>query len=280
MKEFRYELLMSVCVIILSTPPYFYKINAEIYMPFSVGIIIIIVSLLNKIQFTQLLEEIKLLNKRSNQYLLAFKKIIESDDPIFSNLAFTEINYCEKQLTSIISGSVDYSYLLRREIITKSTELSTKYVYVTHYLGKKELLQMWIDDSVQRKYLQSNISCVKRNIEFERVFVVNSSMTHNDTVKALKIFEEQSKNEIKIYVLFENDLAYGWAEDIVIIDDRRMHLYKRGNAMLFENVSLIINQDIIKHYSQIYSDLKLRALSWIDDKEIIEKKLSVKKVDE
>lgn len=271
MKTFKYELILTCLVIIISTPPYFIDVSAEKYVPFSIGTFLIVLSLLAKIQFTDFFDQISTYFKINKTYVSALSKINKTQDQIFQSLALREIKYHEQLLEKITNGEVDYSYPLRRELITQSTQLANKFVFVTHYLGKKSLLEMWQSDSVQKKYFDSNIKLVNNGIKFERLFVVNSSMSTEDSKLALQVFEEQKKSGIQVFVLFEDDLHEGWGDDIVIVDRKRLHLYKRGNGATerFERVELIIDPGKIEDYTQEYIRFKLRSLSWPKDKQPI-----------
>ncbi len=205
-------------------------------------------------------------------FFVSVQRIKEEEDTIFLKLATARLNDNQECLLKVGQGTVDYDYPMKRELIIESTTNAAREILATHYCGKHSLLMMWKEDVIQRNYLNANRAAATRGVRIERMFVINTSLIEPSTelTPLIEILDEHEAQGLAVKILFEEDLAHGWGDDMVIIDERRIHIYNRGQSHLFEKVTLSIDKALIHRYHQLYENFSLRAVGWPLGREVLE----------
>lgn len=188
----------------------------------------------------------------------------EISDPIFKKLALWSIEQAREKYSDILNGKVLYQYSELKEMIIESTSIAESEVIATHYICNDPIRNMWLKDQMQRNYLNSNFNVVRSGVNFERMFIVNNDIFADKQALdgVIQILDEHERGGVEVYVLFEKDYNNSWEEDMVIIDQKRLHVYYRGGSSTFEKVAVILDKQIVDGYIDRYNLAKHRAVQW------------------
>jgi hypothetical protein len=269
MTRWKHELLLGGLTVLIGVVALVADQTARIpivtSITLAIGLLLIAVSVLIKIQFAHLIGQLRASTAYGQEFLAATRSIQEANDFLFKTLASSALHHSRNIIRQISTLAVSYPYPRQRQHVIESVAKAKNSIVATHYCGTLAYIDMWKTDVIQGKYFEENKTAVEKGVSVDRTFILAMDFVRNDPAVDIlhEILDQHSAAGIRVMVLFEPSLGGdSWGEDYVIVDRTRLHIYLREESTLFKSVTLTIDPTRIESARRVLKSVALTSLRW------------------